>query len=153
MQHISDCQPWCAHKDSHNHNKADLKDMSTTAEIRTIFQLCFYGMCVLPQFFSFLKPGFTFMEIHPYLQKFSSNILELCGLYIHIIWRMLQVYKIKWVKFATNFSNLHLPKPDVHYLNIWRKINIFMFQCFGFFLSKVRVCMCLGEKPPFIWFT
>lgn len=101
----------------------------------------------------FFKPDFTIMGTHSYLQKFHSNILELCGLCIHIIWRMLQVYKISWMEFAANFSNFYLPKPDVHYLNIWRKINVFKFQCFGFFLSKVHVCICLGKKPPFILFT
>jgi len=42
-----------AHKDPNNHNKADLRDMSTTAEMRAIFQLCFYGMCASPNLFSF----------------------------------------------------------------------------------------------------
>lgn len=76
MQHISDCQPLCAHKDTYKHNKADLRDMSTTAEIRATFQLWFYDMCVAPDLFSF-KIRFYFRGIDPYFQKFSSNILEL----------------------------------------------------------------------------
>lgn len=36
-----------------------------------------FMICVLPQLCSVLKSDFIIMEIHPYLQKFSSNILEL----------------------------------------------------------------------------
>lgn len=137
--------------------------MAATAEIREMLQLCFYGMYVQPWFFYYLfLLYFTIfyyislyitIETHLYLRKISSNILELCRLCIPVIWRMLQVYQIRRVKFTTNFSNFYLPKPDVHYLNIWRKINVVMFQRFGFSLSKVHVCMCLRKKPPFIWFT
>lgn len=69
-----------------------------------------------------------------------------------IIWTMLQVYKIRWVKFAPNLSNFHLPKPDVHYLNVWKTINVFMFQCFvlGFFFPK---CMfvCVQESSLLLY--
>lgn len=76
MQHISACQPLCAHKNPYSHNRSDFRDLSTTAEIRIIFQLWFYDMCAAPDLFS-LKADFIIMEIRTYLQKFSFNILEL----------------------------------------------------------------------------
>lgn len=75
MQLISDCQLLCAQKDPYNHDMADLRDMSTTAEIRVVIQMWFFDM--LPQICSGLKSDPITSEIHPYLRNCFSNILEL----------------------------------------------------------------------------
>lgn len=54
---------------------AHLRDMSTTAEIGAVIQMCFFDM--LPQICSVLKSDPITLEIHPYLQNCISNILEL----------------------------------------------------------------------------